>query len=238
MKIKERKRSNWGVKDLNYYMNLEYPLTLEEFEEAGKKRYAFSIPDLPGCGAEGDTLEDAHRRLEEAKEDWISVSLDEKLPIPEPDVSDDFSGKFLLRISPKLHMRLSKNAEKEGKSLNQYIRYLLESNVNINYILQEKMNILLSRYDSVENGIYLLSQRLESLENYLSEYLRPMQTYWGANYAWAGLQLDTFEPGDYLTQETQQVSGGLIVSSPGQQISRGSTFYSSQLKSKRTLETL
>lgn len=135
MKIREQKRSNLRDKDLNYYMNLEYPITLEEFEEAGKKKYAFSIPDLPGCGAEGDTLEEARRRLEEAKEDWISVSLDEKLPIPEPVVEEGFSGKFLLRIPPGLHMKLTKIADKVGVSLNQLIRATLEKTVDNQLIL-------------------------------------------------------------------------------------------------------
>ncbi len=141
MKIKAREKEELRKKDLNYYMKLPYPVTLEEFEENGKTRFALSFPDLPGCGAEGDTLEEARRNLEEAKEDWISVSLDEGLPIPEPPFEEEFSGKFLLRIPPKLHMRLSKLAEKTGVSLNQFIRSTLENVVNQGAIMA-KLNLI------------------------------------------------------------------------------------------------
>jgi len=141
MKVETKEKSRFMKKDLNYYMNLEYPITLEEFEENGKKRFALSIPDLPGCGTEGDTLEEARRKLEEAKEDWLSVSLDEGLPIPEPVVEEEFSGKFLLRIRPKLHMRLSKLAEKAGVSLNQFIRSTLQEALN-NQLIMAKLNLI------------------------------------------------------------------------------------------------
>ncbi|MEW6659088.1 MAG: toxin-antitoxin system HicB family antitoxin [Thermodesulfobacteriota bacterium] len=149
MKIKAREKSEIRKKDLNYYMSLEYPITLEEFEENGKKRYSLSITDLRGCGAEGDTLEEARRKLEEAKEDWISVSLDEGLPIPGPVAEDEFSGKFLLRIPPKLHMRLSKLAEKAGVSLNQFIRSILEEAVK-NESLMAKLDLIVDSLNELK----------------------------------------------------------------------------------------
>jgi antitoxin HicB len=141
METKAKEKTEFGKKDLNYYTKLAYPITLEEFDENGKRRFALAIPDLPGCGAEGDTLEEARKRLEEAKEDWLSVSLDEGLPIPEPAFEEEFSGKFLLRIPPKLHMRLSKLAEKAGVSLNQFIRAALE-NVVTHGVILAKLNII------------------------------------------------------------------------------------------------
>jgi antitoxin HicB len=124
-------------KDLDYFMGLNYPYAVEEIEEDGKKIFSLSVSDLPGCGAEGETIEEARARLEEAKEAWIQTALDAGLLIPEPDIEDGFSGKFLLRIPPKFHMKLSKRAEREGVSLNQLIRLILEENINSNQIMKK-----------------------------------------------------------------------------------------------------
>jgi len=128
-------------KDLDYYMGLNYPYTVEEIEEDEGRTFSLSFIDLPGCGAEGATIEEARARLEEAKEAWIQTALDAELPIPEPVIEEEFSGKFLLRIPPKLHMRLSKRAAREGVSLNQLIRLILEENINSNQIMKKLQSI-------------------------------------------------------------------------------------------------
>jgi hypothetical protein len=46
-------------KGLKYYLGLNYPITVETFEEDGKVGYSLEIPDLPGCGADGNTLNKA-----------------------------------------------------------------------------------------------------------------------------------------------------------------------------------
>ena len=48
MKTKAREKAEFRKKDLNYYMSLPYPITLEEFEENGERRFTLAIPDLPG----------------------------------------------------------------------------------------------------------------------------------------------------------------------------------------------
>lgn len=124
-------------KDLNYYLNLNYPITLSQDEENGKVYFEAEIPDLPGCGAHGETIEEALKKLDEAKKLWLEVSLERNLPIPEPASEDEFSGKFLLRIPARLHMQLTKAARKESMSLNQYIRSLLEKQIDINAVIEE-----------------------------------------------------------------------------------------------------
>jgi len=124
-------------KDLNYYLNLNYPITLSQDEENGKVYFEAEIPDLPGCGAHGETIEEALKKLDEAKQLWLEVSLERGLTIPEPASEDEFSGKFLLRIPARLHMQLTKAARKENMSLNQYIRSLLERQLDINTVIEE-----------------------------------------------------------------------------------------------------
>ena len=113
-------------KNLKHYLSLKYPITIETYLEDGETRYSLEIPDLPGCGAGGETIEEAMKKLEDAKELWIAASLKRNLDIPEPVSEKDFSGRFLLRIPTRLHMALTRQAKKEGQSLNQYVRSILE----------------------------------------------------------------------------------------------------------------
>lgn len=124
-------------KNLTYYLNLNYPITIETSSEDKELHYSLEIPDLPGCGAEAKTLDEALEKLQDAKDLWISVGLKRKLPIPEPVSEDDFSGKFLLRIPTKLHMDLAKQAKREGFSLNQYVKSILEMHTTLAYQKQE-----------------------------------------------------------------------------------------------------
>lgn len=132
-------------KDLSYYLSLDYPIVINKEIDEGKTYYVAEIPDLPGCGAHGETIDAAIKSLDEAKRLWIEGSYEKGLDIPEPVSEDKFSGKFLLRIPPKLHMELSKNAEKENMSLNQYIRNTLERNINL--------ETMLKRIDSLERNV-------------------------------------------------------------------------------------
>ena len=124
-------------KDLKYYMNLNYPITIETYAEDEQTYYSLEIPDLQGCGAEAQTLDKALEKLQDAKELWISASLQRNLTIPEPVSEDDFSGKFLLRIPTKLHMALAKQAKKEELSLNQYVKSILETHTVLAYEKQK-----------------------------------------------------------------------------------------------------
>ncbi|MFW6131609.1 MAG: toxin-antitoxin system HicB family antitoxin [Candidatus Aminicenantaceae bacterium] len=140
-------------KDLSYYLSLNYPIIINKEIDDGKTYYVGEIPDLPGCGAHGETIDAAIKSLDEARRLWIEGSYEKGLDIPEPVSEDEFSGKFLLRIPPKLHMELSKNAEKENMSLNQYIRNSLERDINLETMLKRIES--LERKVSEERKIYI-----------------------------------------------------------------------------------
>lgn len=148
------------TKDLTYYINLNYPVTLERDVEDGEIYYSAEIPDLPGCGSSGKTIDEALEKLQEAKEAWIEVSLERNLSIPEPVSENDFSGKFLLRIPTKLHMALSKLAKSEGISLNQYIKSILEIHTTLTF---EQQNIK-SRDEKLLTILKSMEHKIEKLE--------------------------------------------------------------------------
>ncbi len=142
-------------KDLEYYMSLNYPATIELYEEDGKIRFGLQVPELSGVWAEGKTIEEAYADLIGTKKVWFGTCLEKGIDIPEPVSEDDFSGKFLLRIPTKLHMALSKQAKKEGLSLNQYVKSILETHTVLAY---EKQKIE-EQYEKLLREIKLLREK-------------------------------------------------------------------------------
>jgi antitoxin HicB len=79
------------------------------------------IVEFPGCFATGKTAPEALQNLESVAVDWINTALAQGQNIPEPMESNDYSGKFVLRMPKGLHRRAALWAEREGASLNQFI---------------------------------------------------------------------------------------------------------------------
>lgn len=61
VKVKQMK------KDFNYYMSLNYPVEISVIPEDEGGGYLASIPLLPGCMTDGETVEEAYTNLQDAK---------------------------------------------------------------------------------------------------------------------------------------------------------------------------
>ena len=105
-------------KPLKYYLSLKYPVTIHSSPEGG---YVAEIEDLPGCLAQGETLDEAYELIEVARKMWLEVSCEDGQDIPEPRSEQEYSGKFMLRAPKSLHRKLDHMACREGVSLNQYL---------------------------------------------------------------------------------------------------------------------
>ncbi len=57
-----------------------YPIVVEQTEN----NFSAYVPDLPGCVALGDTLEEVHRLVQEGIQIYIECLEEDGLPIPEP----------------------------------------------------------------------------------------------------------------------------------------------------------
>jgi predicted RNase H-like HicB family nuclease len=53
------------------------------YERAGRN-YSAYVPDLPGCVACGDTLEETRHMMKQAIEMYIEALVEEGKPVPEP----------------------------------------------------------------------------------------------------------------------------------------------------------
>jgi antitoxin HicB len=106
---------------------LSLPYRVEIYPDEGGHGFTASVPDLPGCVTSADSIEEVVSSIQEAKEVWIQVALEEgdEIPEPSPLTLETFSGKFLIRAPKSLHRRLVKRAQLEGVSLNQLVVTLL-----------------------------------------------------------------------------------------------------------------
>lgn len=117
-------------KNLEYYMNINYPIEILKIIEEEGGGFQASIPLLGKYAflGDGETIEEAITNLEETKKYLFQKYLEQGIPIPEPveeDEEKEYSGKFVLRIPSELHRYLSFEARKNKTTLNQYCLYLL-----------------------------------------------------------------------------------------------------------------
>lgn len=111
-------------KDIAYYMALPYREVMEPDANGG---YVGYVAELKGCITQAETREELLAMLDDAKRCWLEAALEEGLVIPEPLQTENFSGKFKLRLPKSLHRELAMRAKAEGASLNQLAVCLLAS---------------------------------------------------------------------------------------------------------------
>lgn len=90
--------------------------------------YVAIAPDLPGSSAWGSTEAEALTELRQAIGAWIGAAqaAGNVVPAPsKPKTPDQFSGNYALRMPRDLHAELSRAADAQGVSMNQYLVYLL-----------------------------------------------------------------------------------------------------------------
>ena len=105
-------------KDLNYYLSLPYTIELIREDES---TWFARVVELPGCITEGDSPQDVIEMIHDAMAGWIEVALEDGESIPEPRPSEEYSGKFVVRVPKSLHRDLVEAAAREEVSLNHYI---------------------------------------------------------------------------------------------------------------------
>jgi len=104
-----------------------YNYLINVFYSEEDKGFIATVPDLKNCSGFGETEKEAIEEVKKAMEIWIKTAKEENIKIPEPTMieNNDYSGKFVVRVSKSLHKKLVENSKKEGVSLNLYINNLL-----------------------------------------------------------------------------------------------------------------
>ncbi len=142
------------MKDLNYYKNLKYRMTLEYYPE--DKVYFIKFPELPGCIADADTAEEAVKKGLKVKDEWLETAIKAGWAIPEPIVPIETSGRITVRTPKSLHEKLNDRAQQEGISLNQLILTYLAEGLErsaIQHHLEESMTSISQKINNLEREI-------------------------------------------------------------------------------------
>lgn len=117
------------MKDLKYYLELPYTVVVRRDEDGD---FVARVDELPGCAAHGKDPQEALTSLEEAKQLWISESLEAGQTIPEPAAEEALpSGKWVQRVPRSLHRKLTVMARREGVSLNQLVTTMVSEAVGV-----------------------------------------------------------------------------------------------------------
>lgn len=107
-------------KKVDYYMSLPYTMIVKYCEDQGGY-YVANYVELPDLTMTGATPEEAVKELLLEKPEWFETCLKLGVKIPMPVENQKYSGKMALRMSPSMHAALTRLAELEGISLNQYM---------------------------------------------------------------------------------------------------------------------
>lgn len=140
-------------------MKLNYPVEIYKIPEEEGGGCSAYIPTLGRFTfvADGDTLDEAVKKVLKLKDYYIKELHKKGIPIPEPETTTEFdevSGKFVVRITKKLHKLLIQRSKKNGTSLNQYVLFLLTKAFKQDKIENEMKNFIRRHknlfYDKIE----------------------------------------------------------------------------------------
>jgi predicted HicB family RNase H-like nuclease len=83
-------------------------------------------PSLFRGGIHGTDETKVYRELCETAEEWVAILHEDGVPLPKTKRLAAFSGKFMVRLEPELHQRLTLKAMATGQSLNSLIQNVLK----------------------------------------------------------------------------------------------------------------
>jgi predicted HicB family RNase H-like nuclease len=83
--------------------------------------YIGSAPPLVGQSCHGVTETDVVKQLHTIVEEWVEMLIADGKPLPEGTVNRQYSGKFVVRLSPEVHRKAALKAMARGESLNEYV---------------------------------------------------------------------------------------------------------------------
>lgn len=99
-----------------------YAVVIKPLPENEGGGFIATVPDLPGCMADGATMEEALQDVAGAVEAWLATAEEEDRAIPMPNAA---RGVYTQRLPKTLHAELAEIARVEGVSLNQLVTMAL-----------------------------------------------------------------------------------------------------------------
>lgn len=113
------------IEKIKKYLDMPYSYIVNKVNDESGEYYIARVLELDRLIGTGDTYNEAYKDVRAAMESYIETKLSNGIKIPMPLDSNEYSGKFVIRIPKTLHKILTKKAKEEGVSLNQYTLYKL-----------------------------------------------------------------------------------------------------------------
>lgn len=79
------------------------------------------VDEFSGLSAFAETQEKALREIRTVVAEGLKLLAEKGQALPEPLSRREYSGKFIVRIDPTIHRRLTAEAVQKGMSLNQHV---------------------------------------------------------------------------------------------------------------------
>ena len=87
--------------------------------------YVATSPEFPGLTGVDADADAALAELREAMQMAVEVLEEDGKPLPAPQVLQEYSGKFVLRVTREMHAELARRALDSGMSLNAFALTLI-----------------------------------------------------------------------------------------------------------------
>ncbi|HXI92189.1 MAG TPA: type II toxin-antitoxin system HicB family antitoxin, partial [Blastocatellia bacterium] len=104
------------------------------------EEYLATCPAFPGLSAYGTTEEEALVEAKIALGLFIEACEANNIPLPEPQVAQEYSGQTRVRFPKSLHRQLAQKAESEGISLNLVILNACQTSITGDQVGQQYLN--------------------------------------------------------------------------------------------------
>jgi antitoxin HicB len=112
-------------KDIEYYLNLPYTIVVKKDQDnCGDCCYIARVLEIPHVIGDGVTAQEALECLNVHLRLAIDGYLKDGLAVPEPQTA--YSGNLNIRVDPRLHGDLAREAAAGDMSLNKYTSLILE----------------------------------------------------------------------------------------------------------------
>lgn len=100
-----------------------YTISIRKEEHYGEVLYVGRVTEFPNISSFEETFEEARSLIIDSINTLKKIADETQVefPIPYPAPSDEFSGRVTLRLPKSLHAKVSKFAEQDDVSVNQYL---------------------------------------------------------------------------------------------------------------------
>lgn len=102
--------------------NDKYAVLLRPLSAEDGGGWLASVPDLPGCMSDGETMQEAIDNVTEAMQSWREAAQELGRAVPAPGSS---RGEWRQRVPKTVHYHLTELARCEGVSLNTLVATVL-----------------------------------------------------------------------------------------------------------------